>query len=324
MEPSGDSPAVHTPPAAARLESVAPRSGVRMPRALAGILRSPLVQFLAIGTLLFAVYTWRNPDATRASQTRKIAITQDDVSQAVLSFRAQWQREPMPSELRGLLEQRVREEVLYREALSLGLDQNDTIVRRRLAQKMQFLSEDVANLREPSPAELEEWYSKNAGRFALPPRITFRHLYFSSDLRGGKARDAALAAFRTIGAGAPESPLPSGTADRFMFNDYYSDRTPDEVAKIFGSEFATAVFQLRPGAWEGPVQSGYGWHVVYVQSITPGREPAFEEVAALVKAEWLSVQRDLLRDSAYKAMRDRYEVSPPPADSRVRDVPGAP
>ena len=124
----------------------------------------------------------------------QIALTTDDFRQLQITFAAQWQRAPSPEEMRGLVEQKIREEILYREALQLGLDKDDVIIKRRLAQKMQFLAEDVGAAHEPTTAELKAWYVKNSGQFALPSRFSFRHLYFSPDRRGQQAHDDAMKA----------------------------------------------------------------------------------------------------------------------------------
>jgi peptidyl-prolyl cis-trans isomerase C len=274
--------------------------------ALGRWLREPLVHFLLIGSLLFVVYgAWERPNQPG---TKRIDLTLDDLRQLQMGFAAQWERQPTPEELSGLVENRVREEILYREALTMGLDKDDDIVKRRMAQKMQFLAEDVANAHEPTTAELKAWFQGNADKFALPGRITFRHLYFSPDQRGRRAHDDAVRALTTI-AGQPEgSNAAAALADSFMFQDCYADRSPEQLAKDFGSQFALAVFKLKPGSWQGPVESGYGWHLVYVDSFAPGRIPAFEEVEVDVKAAWLADQREQEWRKAYDAMRAKYTV----------------
>ena len=252
--------------------------------------REPLVHFLLIGSLLFVVYAARDHSSQPGS--KRIELTADDVRQLQLTFAAQWERQPTPKELAGLVESRVREEVLYREALVMGLDKDDDIVKRRMAQKMRFLAEDVANAHEPTTAELKAWFEKNGNQFVLPGRITFHHLYFSPDQRGRHAHDDALKALARI-TGQPEDSKPAAAlADPFMFQDYYADRAPEQLTKDFGLQFAQAVLKLKPGSWQGPVESGYGWHLVFVDSITPGRIPAFEEVEPDVKSAWLADQHE--------------------------------
>jgi len=160
-------------------------------------LREPLLQFLCIGIALFSVYAYMHRGRGGVESSRQIALSLDDLQQMEVYFESQWHRQPRPQEFQAMLEDRVREEVLYREALAMGLDKDDTIVKRRMAQKMQFLAEDVASAHEPSPSELKTWFDQNRTKFALPSRYSFRHLYFSPDKRGKFAqRDAAEALAR--------------------------------------------------------------------------------------------------------------------------------
>jgi len=283
-------------------------SRIALPSRLQQWLREPLLHFLVIGFVLFVVSGAFNPQTGQRSQSNSIELTEDDLRQVIVAWTAQWQRPPTPEEMRGLLESKIREEILYREALALGLDKGDTIVKRRLAQKMDFLSEDVSGLREPPVEELKAWYAKNSERFALPGRMTFRHIYFSVDQRGQRARDAAVQTLQKLNGTAADSPLAAKAGDPFMFQDYYGDRLPEQVANVFGSQFAQVLFQLKTGAWSGPVESGLGWHLVFIESVTPGRVPAFEEIEVDVKAEWIAVQRAESKRKAFEAMRARYEV----------------
>jgi peptidyl-prolyl cis-trans isomerase C len=215
--------------------------------------------------------------------------------------------------MRALVDERVREEILSREAVALGLDKDDEIIKRRLAQKMDFLAQDLAVLQVPGDAELAEWYAQNSDRFALPPRVSFRHLYFSSDRPG--PRERAGAALDKIAGKPADATEAAGVADPFMFQDYYADRSPEQVAKEFGPPFAKSVFQLKPGAWQGPIQSGYGWHLVFVAVVEPRRVPAFEEVESDVKTAWLDQKQREIKRNAFDAMRARYTVVVPPIES---------
>ena len=152
------------------------------------------------------IYHWLNPSSLKTDTSRRIELTNDDIRQLEISWAAQWQRPPTPDEMHNLVEDKVREEILYREGLALGLDRGDTIVKRRLAQKMDFLADDVSALRDPSLEELKAWYAKNESQFALPARITFRHLYFSPDKRGAAARDAAVKALEQVGQSGDTTP----------------------------------------------------------------------------------------------------------------------
>jgi peptidyl-prolyl cis-trans isomerase C len=271
-------------------------------------LREPLLHFLLLGVALFVVSGYVHRGRSGVESSREVALTLDDLQQLDIYFESQWRRPPTPEEFNHLVENKVQEEVLYREALAMGLDKDDTIVKRRMVQKMQFLAEDVGAAHEPATAELKIWYEKNGEKFALPARATFRHVYFSFDRRGQRAHDDAVEALAKI-AGQPEdSKLAASLADGFMFQDYYGDRASEQLAKEFGPTFAQGLFQLKPGSWQGPVESGYGWHLVWIESVTPGRIPAFEEVEPDVKTAWLADQKNEAWRKAYESMRAKYTV----------------
>jgi len=296
-----------------------------LPAALQRLLREPLLHFLLIGLALFAVYAYMHRGRMGIESSRQIALSIDDLRQMDLYFESQWHRQPTPQEFQAMIEDKVREEVLYREGLAMGLDKDDEIVKRRMAQKMQFLAEDVAAAHEPSTAELKAWFDKNTKKFALPSRYSFRHLYFSPDKRGKDAQDDAVKALAKI-AGQPEdSKLAASLGDQFMFQDYYGDRTPEAIAKEFGPQFAVALEKLKPGSWQGPVESGYGWHLVYVDTIIPGRIPAFEEMESDVKTAWLAEQKQTAWQKSYAEMRAKYTILlPGPPDKNAPEAPAPP
>jgi peptidyl-prolyl cis-trans isomerase C len=275
--------------------------------------REPLLHFFIIGLALFAIYRLITPAGANPTSNR-IELTQNDLSQLESSWRAQWQRPPSPDEMRSLINDKLKQEILYREGLALGLDQGDEIIKRRMAQKMEFLAEDVSNLREPSTEELKAWFEKNSVRFALPGGVTFHHLYFSPDKRGSQARDDASMALDNLAGRSAEA---SGLGDRFMFQNYYADNSPEQVAKIFGIKFSESISKLRTGFWQGPVESGLGWHLVWIDAITPGRVPAFGEVdPAHIKSEWSADQRADSKRQLFEAIKQRYEVVLPPSPKK--------
>jgi len=301
------------------------RSRRSLPAILKRLLREPLLHFLLIGLALFGISAYIHRGRMGVQSSSQILLSLDDLRQMDLYFESQWQRRPTPQEFQAMVEDKVREEVLYREGLAMGLDKDDTIVKRRMAQKMQFLAEDVAAAHEPSTAELIAWFDKNKRKFALPSRYSFRHLYFSPDKRGKSAQDDAAKALAKI-AGQPEdSKLAAALGDQFMFQDYYGDRTPEAIAKEFGPQFAVALEKLKPGSWQGPVESGYGWHLVYVDTVIPGRLPAFEEMEPDVKTAWLAEQKQTAWQKAYAEMRAKYTVLlPGPPHKNAAEVPAPP
>ena len=281
------------------------------------LLREPLVHFLLIGVLLFGVYGYVQGRRPASSSPMEIRLTLDELTQLASLYQSQWHRLPTPQELDQMVENKIEQEILYREALAMGLDRDYEIVKRRMAQKMQFLAEDVAAAREPTADELKAWYESNSAAFAQPPRLSFRHLYFSPDRRGDRARADAAQALAQL-AGQPEdATIPGALADRFMFQEYYRDRAPEFLGKEFGPQFALAVAKLTPGSWQGPIESGFGWHLVFVDTVIPGRVPALEEIEPDVKIAWLGEQKKLAWDDAYREMRAKYTVLMPAPDAET-------
>jgi parvulin-like peptidyl-prolyl isomerase len=280
------------------------------------LLHEPLVHFLLIGGVLFAIHSVTLAGSATTAASREIRLSYNELAQLVLVFKSQWRREPTAEEFNRLVEDKIQGEILYREALAMGLDKNDEIVKRRMAQKMQFLAEDVAAAREPTSAQLRAWYEKNGASFAQPSRVSFRHLYFSPDRRGARAREDAAQALAKL-AGQPEdAKIAASLADPFMFQDHYRDRAPEFLGKEFGPQFARAVATLPPASWQGPVESGFGWHLVFVDTVIPGRVPAFEEIESDVRTVWLGEQKAFAWQKAYEEMRARYTVLLPAPSSK--------
>jgi parvulin-like peptidyl-prolyl isomerase len=302
-------------------EQDSPVRGVR-----AGLLHwlgEPLLHFLLIGAAGFVLYGYVHRGES-ANTNYKIYLSLDDLKQLDISFVSQWQRQPTRQEFTGLVEQFIRQEILYREGLAMGLDKDDIIVKRRMAQKMEFLSEDVTAAHEPSTAELQSWYASHTQIFALPDRATFRHLYFSIDHHGADAKKNAQAALRRIAQMPEDTGAEEANADPFMFQDYYGDRAPYQLAKEFGPAFAVELFKLKTGQWQGPIESGYGWHLIWIESIASSKVPAFEEVEPDVKTAWLADQKAIQWQKAYATMRAKYEVIAPQPPPPTKAPPPAP
>lgn len=277
--------------------------------------REPLVHFFAVGAVVFGAY-WLYHDREPATTSGPhIEISANDVRQIIVAWHAQGRSPLTRGQLQSLIDQKVAEEVLFREGLALGLDRNDEIIKRRVAQKMDFLAADVAALQEPETAELREWFAAHIERFSLPPHISFRHLYFSPDLRGGNTRDDAAAALDAIAGKAVDSADLAAVADPFILRNYYSNATPDQVLKEFGPAFARELFTLEPGGWRGPIQSGYGWHLLWIDSLQPPRAPAFEEVEANVKVAWRDQRYLEIKQAALEEMRSGYTIVVPSLDT---------
>jgi hypothetical protein len=302
----------HTPELPETVHEVS-QSRWKWPDFVRKLLREPLVHFLLAGAMIFAIYGLLHPNPSQIDRAHQIVLTKDDLRQLATHWLAQGRTPPTADQMRRLIEQKVDQEILSREALTLGLDKGDEIIKRRLTQKMGFLAEDVAALHDPSNDELRAWFAQNSDRFALPPRLSFRHLYFSFDRPD--AHDRAAAGLDKIGGRPSEAAEVATIGDPFMFQNYYAERSPEQVAKEFGRDFANAVFRLKPDGWQGPIESGYGWHLVFVDAIELGRVPAFEEVEPEVKSAWLDQKQREVKETALEAMRARYTVLVPPIET---------
>lgn len=269
------------------------------------LLKEPLIHFLIVGALMFAAYSWINPTAA-GPDDRTIEITPGTVQRLQDAWSRQWRRPPTQQELDGLIEDHIREEVLYREAIALGLNRDDTIIRRRLAQKMEFLSEDLGTLMEPGDAELREFFAERQSAFAEPARVSFTHVYFSPDQRGaGAFADAELVLAELQAANIVDA---GERGDRFLMQLRYDSLTERDAAQLFGSDFAEQVFELPVGDWQGPVESGFGWHLVRVTDRVMPRMPDFDSVREEVRREFDYERQREVRAATYKALRSRYEV----------------
>jgi hypothetical protein len=232
--------------------------------------------------------------------------------QIEVAWTAKWQRPPTPAEMQELLDQKVREEVLYREALSMGLEQGDTIVKRRLAQKLEFLTEDIAAIRDPTPAELQAWFPKHAAQFASPGRVTFRHVYFSPTSAARKRPRMRERAGEAVAHARIERRV--GNRRSFLRTRLLRRSDLRPARRRVRSQFPKELAGLEPGGWRGPIESGLGWHLVWINSVTPGHTPTFAEAdRAEVKTAWIDEQRAESKRRTFAAMRAKYEVVMPAA-----------
>jgi hypothetical protein len=225
-----------------------------------------------------------------------------------VSWEKRWNRPPTREERDGLIENYIRETVFYREALAMGLDRDDTIIRRRLAQKLEFLTQDLADSVPATEEVLQEFFVENASRYQLPALTTFTQVFIDPD----RHEDETLAHSTAVGAElrALDPPTEGAAAlgDRFMLQSYYPERSEAEVAKLFGSEFARSVAALEPGRWHGPVLSGYGVHWVFVDQRTSAVMPSFESVRERVEQDFGEERREKFNEDYYASLRARYEV----------------
>jgi hypothetical protein len=273
---------------------------------LKALLREPLLHFLLLGALLFAVDAWRRP-AEGTNAGGEIVVSEARVRTLAQNFARTWQRPPTREELDGLVEAHVREEVMVREALALGLDRDDAIIRRRLQQKVEFVSDQAAALTAPTDAELEAYLAKNADAFRREPRVTFMQVYLDPGKRGAALQADAARLRERLAANA----IDAGKAgDALMLLEARYEGVPQgEVARLFGAQFADEIVKQPPGAWAGPLRSGYGAHLVKVEALTPAGMPSLAEVRPLVEREWTNAKRRELAQGWYATLRAKYKVS---------------
>jgi parvulin-like peptidyl-prolyl isomerase len=233
-----------------------------------------------------------------------------DIDHLRLGFTAQWRRSPSAAEMQALLNDRINEEVLYREGLALGLDRDDTVIRRRLAQKTQFLLQDVAALREPTAEDLARYRSQNAHRYSQGPRWTFEHVYFSTAGRHERAELDAREALSRL-RDAPGDIRAKNLGDPSLLDLRQTARSQTQLRDLFGPEFASAVTTasaLSVGTWAGPFRSSYGWHLVRLEACS---EPPGEDAADLdrrLRTDWAEEQQRELNAQAMARLRARYSV----------------
>jgi PPIC-type PPIASE domain len=285
------------------------------------VLREPLLHFVAIGAALFLWFEWgggaAGPGATR------IAITAGQIDHLAASYAKAWQRPPSDAELKGLIDDWVREEIAVREAVAAGLDRDDTIIRRRLRQKFEFLAEDAAQDAAPTDEELQAWLDAHADAFWVEPRVAFSQIFLSRERRGASAEaDAGAMLARLNAASAPVSVDALG--DATMLPQEVELALERDVDRLFGPGFAKRIEALAPGAWAGPVTSSYGLHLVRVRERVEGSLPALAAVRPLVEREVLAERRKRQLDDVYVQLLAKYRVvvEPRPAATAASGAAG--
>jgi hypothetical protein len=270
------------------------------------VLREPLLHFLLLGISIFLVYGLASKRSS--DEPGKIVISAGQVTSIAESFARTWRRPPTSEELEGLIRDRVQEEVYSREAMALGLDKDDTIIRRRLRQKMEFLTDDVAALAEPTDDQLGAYLKAHTDAFRVQREFTFSQVYLNPERHNENlVRDTEqlMAQLRQAGDKADLSEL----GDSFLLEHSFRSLAASEVVKQFGEKFAARLNELSPGQWEGPIESGYGLHLVRVSARTEGRVPELAEVRDAVRREWANARRLESNEKFYLELLKRYVVT---------------
>ena len=264
--------------------------------------REPLVHFLLIGAALFVFYDQTREQGSEAPN--RIVMSSGQVEQFAANFKRTWMRPPTETELSALIENYVREEVFYREALAMGLDQSDPVVRQRMRSKLEFILEDLSSA-EVADEVLLAYLKEHPDKFRTQPQVSFQQVYLSPDARTDLAAEAEVLLDRLNGGAAPES-----LGDPTLVPYAFTLASQAEIERTLGERFGQGVVELVPGDdWVGPVFSAYGGHLVKVSERVDARLPGMSEIRELVEREYLVERRNEIKDLAYAKLREGYDVT---------------
>jgi hypothetical protein len=271
---------------------------------IARLLREPLVQFLALGAVLFALYGVAGKRSADAPD--KIVVSASRIATLGDGFTRTWRRPPSEQELQGLIEDYIRDEVFYREGRAAGLDRDDSVIRRRVRQKMEFLAEDMAAA-EPSDEELAAYLASNAERFWTEDRLIFHHVFLSATRRGSALEGDAKQIADTL-ARSSASARTASIGDPFLLGEEFREMSQSDVARTFGEDFAKQLSAVERGRWQGPIPSSFGVHFVFVDERAKGSLPSLDAVREAVQREWLNARRIEAEQKLYRNLQDRYQI----------------
>lgn len=268
-------------------------------------LREPLLHFLLLGLVIFGVFERFGPDKQPQSA---IVVTQGIIDAQVEGFSRTWLRQPTPQEIDDLIREYVREEVYYREAVALGLDRDDTVIRRRLRQKLEFVAESQGESREPTDEQLRAYVDAHRDQYRTDERVSFLQVYLNPERRGAElAQDMERLLAELRGRGAELDPTQFG--DATMLERVFDNAVAGDVAAQFGDRFTEQIARLPLGEWQAPVESAYGMHAVLVRERANGRAPPLDEVRDAVRRDWLNEQRVAADENYYQSLLQRYTVT---------------
>ena len=268
------------------------------------LLHEPLLHFLILGALLFGLYGWIQGSVPQARH--EIVLSRGQLQSLQAQFERVRQRAPTPQERQELIEAWVREEVFYREGLAMGLDRDDPVVRRRIAQKREFIVDDAAGA-APTPAELQAWLAGHPDAYRIDPRYSLTQVYFDIARRGARLDADVAAVRRSLEAGRP--PL----GDATLLPPTLDRATPAQVQRVFGKEFAETLKTIPVGTWQGPLRSSFGMHLVRLSAVEPARPATLEEARADVERDFVQARSNALNAARYRDLRARYVVRTDPA-----------
>jgi len=274
------------------------------------LLKEPLVHFLLIGAGLFLIYSFS--DGPADDSAKRIVVSSGQVEQMVSRFTQTWMRSPLDEEFDGLIENYVRDEIFYREAVAMGLDRNDQTIKQRLRMKLEFLLEDLSSVSEISDQELTDFLARHPEKFMVEPRVSFRQVYLDPQKHHDPEAEAQ-SLLLSLQNGT--DPLQAGDATMLAYEHIRVSQS--NIVRSFGESFAEQVSRLDPGDWTGPFASQFGVHLVKVTQREEARLPELAEIRDQVEREYLVLRRQEMKDDTYQRLRAGYQVvieAPEPAD----------
>ena len=266
-------------------------------------LHEPLAHFFLAGGLIFLLYALIGPDD---ASERQIVIDNGVIERLKSGWQLRANREPGPEELDGLVADYLYEELFSREARALGLERDDPVIRRRLAQKMNLLAESAAQQAEPGEEDLLDWYEAHPELYRTQDRLGFRHIYLSNDRPGGSAAQDAAALLSGL-EGTDEN-AGKDMGDTFMLPREFTDISRSQLGSLFGNDFAATLFTLPTGRWQGPVTSGYGYHLVYLYGMQEAEPIPFSESRTRVLQDWQRNRYEQVQKTLFEELKSRYEI----------------
>jgi len=271
------------------------------------ILKEPLVYFLVLGFVVFGLHSLLNRTNQDDEDPFTVEVTSADIEWIRSSWEARMKRPPMQQELQGLISRYIRDEILYREALAMDLDDRDLVIQRRLVQKLTFVFEDLAEAIEPSDDELKNYMRENQNKYRIPETMSFTQVYFKPGKRQDIFEEAKTVLARLKQEEiAPEEAVSFG--DAIMIDASFRKKSPDEVARALGREFADELFSIDEKGWQGPIASTFGLHLVYISDHTASRMPEFENIRENVQYDFMYDRKKEVIDGAYNAVKSRYTI----------------
>jgi parvulin-like peptidyl-prolyl isomerase len=271
------------------------------------ILKSPLIYFFVLGFVVFGLHSFLNRKMQDDKDPFTVEVTSADIEWIRSSWEARMKRQPMQKELQGLINRYIRDEILYREALAMDLDDRDLVIQRRLVQKLTFVFEDLAETIEPTDEELKKYMQKNQERYRIPEMMSFTQVYFNPSKRKDAMKEAktVLARLKPAERG-PEEAISLG--DTIMIDSSFRQESPNEVARVLGREFADELFSIDEKGWQGPIISTFGIHLVYISDRIASRMPEFENIRKNVQYDFMYHRKKEVIDGAYNAVKSRYTI----------------